>query len=88
MGELRVRLQPRAREEAIVALRDGVLVVRVREPPADGRANSALCRFLARKLGVPPSRVSIRHGRSAREKAVEVDGVETAIVLQRLGIGP
>jgi uncharacterized protein len=88
MGELRVRLQPRARSEEIVALRDGVLVVRVKEPPVDGRANAALCRFLASKLGVAPSAVVIRHGRGGREKAVQVDGVETSIALQRLGITP
>jgi uncharacterized protein len=87
MGQLRVRLQPRARSEQIVALRDGVLVVRVREPPVDGRANAALCRLLARELGVAPGAVGIRHGRGGREKAVQVDGVETSIALERLGFG-
>jgi uncharacterized protein YggU (UPF0235/DUF167 family) len=55
MGELRVRLQPRARREEIVGSRDGMLVVRVTEPPVDGRANAALCRLIARTLGVPPA---------------------------------
>jgi uncharacterized protein len=88
MGQLRIRLQPRARGEEIVGLRDGVLVVRVREPPVDGRANAALCRLLARKLGVPRSAVVIRRGRTGREKAVQVDGIETSILLERLGIAP
>lgn len=86
MGELRVRLQPRARREEIVGPRDGQLVVRVSEPPVDGRANAALCRLLARELGVPPSTVSVRRGRSGRDKTVHVDGVETRIVLQRFGL--
>jgi uncharacterized protein YggU (UPF0235/DUF167 family) len=30
--------------------------------------------------------VTIRHGRSGRDKTVQVGGVETRIVLQRLGL--
>jgi uncharacterized protein (TIGR00251 family) len=88
MGELRVRLQPRARREEIVGPRDGALVVRVTEPPVDGRANAALCRLIARALDVPPSSVTIRRGHSGRDKTVQVDGVETRIALRRFGITP
>jgi len=36
-----VRVQPRAKADAVVEVRDGVLVVRVTAPPLDGRANEA-----------------------------------------------
>jgi uncharacterized protein (TIGR00251 family) len=50
--DLPVRVQPRAKRDEIVALRDGVLVVRISAPAIDGRANRALCRFIAARLGV------------------------------------
>lgn len=88
MGQLRVRLQPRAKREQIVGMREGALIVRVTAPPVDGKANAALCRLLARTLGVAPSAVAVARGRASRDKLLEVDGVETEILLQRLGIAP
>src|SRR5689334_14149570 len=54
---------------------DGVLLVLVSAPAHEGRANGALCRLLAERLGVAPSRVVIVRGRRSREKLVEVDGI-------------
>jgi uncharacterized protein len=75
-----VRVQPRARRDEIVAVRDGVPVVRVSAPPLDGRANDALRRLLAARLGVPRSRVTVVRGERSREKVVQVDGVEEGVV--------
>jgi uncharacterized protein (TIGR00251 family) len=86
VAELRVRLTPRADRAAIAGARDGVLQVRVTAPPVDGQANAALCRLLAKALGVAPSRVSVVRGTSARDKLVRVDGVETADAHERLGL--
>lgn len=84
MGDLRVRLQPRAKSNELVGLREGTLVVRVTAPPVDGKANAALCKLLAKRLGVAPSTVAVIRGQSAREKVVRVDGIETSILLHRL----
>jgi uncharacterized protein (TIGR00251 family) len=72
---LRVRVQPRARREEIVGLRGDVLVVRVKAPPTDGRANAAVCRLIAARVGLAPSKVSVRHGAGARDKLLELRGV-------------
>jgi hypothetical protein len=58
----------------------GELLVRVRAAPADGAANSALVRVVARALDVAPSRVRIEHGATARRKRVVVDGADPAAV--------
>lgn len=76
-----VRVQPRARTDGLVALREGVLVVRVTAPPVDGRANDALCRLLSGVLGVRRSGVSVIRGEHSREKLLEVEGVEQAHAL-------
>jgi uncharacterized protein (TIGR00251 family) len=88
MGELRVRLQPRARRAEMAGVRDGALLVRVTAPPVDGKANAALCKLLASALGVPPSAVAVVRGHTARDKLVQVEGVATRELLQRLGMAP
>jgi uncharacterized protein len=76
MGDLAVRLQPRARRDEIVGERNGVLVVRVTAPPVDGRANAALCRLIAKAVGVAPSNVEIVRGHGSRDKVVRVADVD------------
>ena len=62
-----VRVVPRAAANALVT-RGGTLVVRVTAPPADGRANTAVIRAVARALDLAPSEVSIVRGLTARTK--------------------
>ncbi|HWK27765.1 MAG TPA: DUF167 domain-containing protein [Solirubrobacter sp.] len=76
MTDLAIRLQPRARRDEVVGERAGAIVIRVTAPPVDGKANAALCAFVARAAGVPPSRVSVVRGHTARDKVVRVEGVE------------
>src|SRR3954469_21331154 len=74
-ADLTVRLQPRARRTEVAGERGGALVVRVTAPPVDGRANAALCAFVAKATGVAPSRVSVVRGKTSRDKVVRVEGV-------------
>ena len=71
-----LRVQPRSRKSEIAGERAGALLVRVTAPPVDGRANDAVCRLIAKRLGVPPRRVSILRGDSSRDKLVEVEGID------------
>jgi uncharacterized protein (TIGR00251 family) len=75
-ADITVRLQPPASRDELRGRReDGVLLARVTAPPVDGKANAALCRLIAKELGVAPSRVSVVRGQSARDKVVRVEGV-------------
>ena len=75
-----VRVQARARRDEIAGLRDGALVVRVSAPALEGRANRAVCRLLAERLGVQPSRITIVRGEHHREKVLWIEGVEQDVV--------
>jgi hypothetical protein len=86
VAELRVRLTPRAGRDALTGLRDGVVQARVAAPPVDGKANDALCRLLAKALGVAPSRVAVVKGQTARQKTVRVDGLGDAEARERLAL--
>jgi uncharacterized protein len=73
-----VRLQPRARRAGVVGERAGAIVIRVTAPPVDGKANAALCAFVAERAGVPRSRVNVVRGLTSRDKVVRVEGVDAA----------
>ena len=81
-----VRVRARAREDELATVRDGVLVVRVTAPPLDGRANDALRKLLAGRLGVRTASVTIIRGQRSRDKLVRVDGVDQAAVDAALGL--
>jgi uncharacterized protein (TIGR00251 family) len=83
---LHVRLQPRARRDEVVGERSGAIVIRVTAPPVDGKANAALCAFVARAAGIPPSRVSVVRGQTARDKVLRVEGAEE-MALRRALLG-
>jgi uncharacterized protein YggU (UPF0235/DUF167 family) len=66
----RVRAVPRAATSGTAGERDGALFVRVTAAPADGRANEALLRVLARALAVAPTDLRLESGRTSRMKTV------------------
>lgn len=70
---IQVRVKPNARTPAIHADGDG-LVVAVREPAREDRANEAVRRALAAYYDVAPSRVRLVRGASARLKTFAIDG--------------
>ena len=76
---LTVRLTPKGGRDAIdgvETLADGrdILKVRVRAAPSEGEANDALCRLLAKALGIPRRDVSLTVGATSRIKRLAVSG--------------
>jgi uncharacterized protein (TIGR00251 family) len=71
---LTVRVQPGAHADVIAGVAAGALRVRLKAPAREGKANDALRKFLAERLGTAPSRVEILKGGSGRSKRVAVRG--------------
>ena len=67
-----IRVTPRASGNGVAGERDGMLLVRVTAAPAEGAANAAAVKVLAKALGVAPSTVQIEAGTSSRTKRVSV----------------
>ena len=84
MGRLQVRVQPRARRDEVAGEREGRLLVRVTAAPVEGKANEAVRRLLAKRLGVAPGRVAVRRGQAGRDKLIEVEGIDGDELLRRL----
>jgi len=76
-----VRVQPRASKDEIAGLMGGALKVRLRAAALEGRANEALCEYLAELLKTPKAAVRILSGHHSRSKRVEVRGVTELQVL-------
>ena len=82
--KIEVRLTPRASRDEVVGMRDGVLRVRVTAPPVDGKANEALRRLIAKRLGLAKGRVTIERGERGRLKLLRIEGTDAEAV-RRLG---
>jgi uncharacterized protein (TIGR00251 family) len=65
-------------------MRDGVLQAKVTAPPVEGKANKALCRLIAKRLRVAPSRVSVVRGAKSGEKVVRVEGIDSDVLRSAL----
>jgi uncharacterized protein len=83
-----VRVQPRAARAGIAGERQGRLLLRVGEPPADGAANAAACRLLARAAGVAAGQVTVVRGHRSREKLLQVRGVTVEALTEALADRP
>ena len=70
-----VRVIPRAGREEIAGERDGCVLVRVRAAPVDGKANEAVRRVIATKLGIRLAQVELLRGERSRRKTVRVAGL-------------
>ncbi|MGH7573735.1 MAG: DUF167 domain-containing protein [Longimicrobiales bacterium] len=83
---LRVRVQPRASRTELAGEHDGALKVRLAASPVGGDANRELVRFVAKTLGVAPSRVRLVSGATSRSKTLEITGVDAEAVRVAFGL--
>ncbi|WP_447963270.1 DUF167 domain-containing protein [Nitrospira sp. Ecomares 2.1] len=86
--EIRIYVQPRASKTEIIGLHGEALKIRLAAPPVDGQANTELCRFLARQLGVPQKDVQLKSGVSSRQKRVFIAGKTLAAIRAALTKSP
>ena len=81
-----VRVQPRARKNAILGEIGEALKIALTAPPIEGRANEACIEFLAEFLKVPRSSVTIAAGQTSRNKVVRVRGLTATEVADRVRV--
>jgi len=79
-----VKVQPRAKQNAITGEVGDALKLCLTAPPVEGRANEACIEFFAKLLKVPRSSVTIASGESSRRKVIRVAGLSAEEVEKRL----
>lgn len=79
-----VKVQPRARKNAITGELGGALKLALTAPPVEGKANAACIEFLANFLSVPRSSITIASGESSRGKVIRITGLSAVELRKRL----
>jgi len=69
--KIQVKVKPNSKTEEVSQEGDS-FVVRVKEPPKEGKANQAVIKLLARYFSVPQSRVRILSGFKTKHKVIEI----------------
>jgi uncharacterized protein (TIGR00251 family) len=81
---LAIKAIPNAPRNEIVGWLGEELKVKIHAPPVEGKANDALCEFLADALGLPRRAVTIARGDTSRQKIVRLDGLSLAAARAKL----
>ncbi|QHJ11937.1 hypothetical protein FX988_02173 [Paraglaciecola mesophila] len=76
--QLRIYIQPKASRDEIVGMHGDALKIAITAPPVDGKANTHLCKYLAKQCGVAKSNVALIKGQLNRHKTVVVN--EPAVI--------
>lgn len=81
-----LHIQPGAKKTEVVGLHGEALKIRLAAPPVDGKANAALCAFVAECLDVPKRQVQVVAGLTSRQKRVAVHHVDSTLEKKLLGL--
>ena len=81
---LKVHVQPRASRNEVVGPHGDRLKIRITAAPVAGAANKHLLKFLAKKLRVARSQMSIASGATSRAKSIAIEEISAEEVRQRL----
>jgi len=73
MVKKQVKVKPHAKMAQVIEADDGTLLVHLKSPPVDGKANAELVKLLAQHYGLRKSQVTLCSGLTSRIKQVEID---------------
>lgn len=72
--KIRVKVIPNSKREEVIR-DDDYFVVRVKEPPKEGKANKAVMKALAHHFKVPQDSLEITRGHKSKEKIIDISGL-------------
>ena len=73
---LPVKAVPNAPRNEIVGWHGDALKIKIHAPPVEGRANEAICAFVAEVLQLPRRAVGVERGDTSRLKFLRIDGLD------------
>ena len=79
MTIIAVHVTPRSSKDAILGLENDEVRVKVTAPPDDGKANKAVCKLVAKELGIPKSAVNVASGQTSRHKRLSIEADEARV---------
>jgi uncharacterized protein len=73
VATIRVHIIPNAKSAKVAGEHGDAIKIKLRAPAIEGKANAALRRFLAEKLGVPQRAIVLERGERSRDKLIRID---------------
>lgn len=83
---IQIHVVPRASKSAVCGMQGEALKIRLNAPPVDGKANKALCAFVAELLKIPSRQVQLVAGETSRQKMIHVAGLSPEAIQSQLGL--
>ena len=72
MTLLRIIVKPNSAKDSIVFDADGIMRIKIRAQPVDGKANKYLMEYLAKVFNLPKSKFEITKGEGSAHKTIMV----------------
>jgi uncharacterized protein (TIGR00251 family) len=70
--KIQVKVKPNSKQQKIEEANDGTLIIFLKSPPVDGKANQELFQVLAKKYKVAKSQIMIKTGTTSKTKLIEI----------------
>jgi uncharacterized protein len=81
---IRVHVIPNAKIDKVAGEHGDAIKIKLQAPAIEGKANTALRRFLAEKLNIPQRAIVLDRGERSRDKVLRIDGLSEEEVRSRL----
>jgi uncharacterized protein len=86
VATIRVHVIPNAKIDKVMGEHGDAIKIKLRAPAIEGKANTALRRFLAEQLEIPQRAIALERGERSRDKVIRIDGLSEGDICRRLGI--
>ena len=87
MTTIRVHVIPNAKIDKVVGEHGDAIKIKLRAPAIEGKANTALRKFLAEKLSIPQRAIALDRGERSRDKVLRIDGLSEKTIREFLTTG-
>ena len=84
MTTIRVHVIPNAKIDKVAGEHGDAIKIKLRAPAIEGKANTALRKFLAEKLSISQRAIVLERGERSRDKVLRIDGLSEEEVRSRL----
>jgi uncharacterized protein len=81
---IRVHVIPNAKIDKVVGEHGDAIKIKLRAPAVEGKANAALCRFLAEKLSIRQRALALERGERSRDKVIRIGNLSEENIRRRL----
>ena len=84
MTTIRFHVIPNAKIDKVIGEHGDAIKIKLRAPAVEGKANTALRKFLAETLSIPQRAIVLERGERSRDKVLRIEGLSEEEVRKQL----